>query len=68
MKQKFSFTSQYELRETTTYRWKLKKQYLQLPVSLSMPGNPSLTHMNKQALKLQKPETQKSKGFEERGL
>jgi len=27
MKQKFSFTSQRELPDTTTYRWKLKKQY-----------------------------------------
>jgi hypothetical protein len=39
MRQKFSFTSQYELPDTTMYRWKLKKQYLQLPVSLNTSGN-----------------------------
>lgn len=59
MRQKFSFTSQCELPDRTTYRWKLKKQYLQLPVSLNVSGNLSLTHLNKQALKLQKSETQK---------
>jgi hypothetical protein len=36
--QKFSFTSQHELLDTTMYRWKLKK-YLQLPVSLNTSGN-----------------------------
>lgn len=59
MREKFSFTSQCELPDTTTYKWKLKKQYLRLPVSLNVSGNLSLTHLNKQALKFQKPETQK---------
>jgi hypothetical protein len=59
MTHKFSFTSPSELLDTTTHTWKLKKQYLQLPVSLNKSGNLSLTRLIQQAFKLQKPETQK---------